>query len=111
MGKYYPEKNQFEQNAKLQISFWGPDNPGSSLIDYAGKQWSGMLRTYYYNRWEIFFATLDRRIQNNEFSTDDPEIKYFIVENEWAESKQAFDTLSLVTDKMGFLHRLLDNPH
>jgi alpha-N-acetylglucosaminidase len=55
---------RYEWNAKTQVTFWeyqqpDPNNASavyrlSTLQDYACKQWSGLLKSYYRPRWEIF---------------------------------------------------------
>jgi hypothetical protein len=58
-------------NAKTQVTFWeyqqpDPNNASavyrlSTLQDYACKQWSGLLKSYYRPRWEIYLnQTLDQ---------------------------------------------------
>ncbi|MGH2643636.1 MAG: alpha-N-acetylglucosaminidase C-terminal domain-containing protein, partial [Chitinophagaceae bacterium] len=53
LGSTAEEKSQFERNAKLQITLWSDKN--ATLHDYACKQWSGMLSSFYKPRWEQFF--------------------------------------------------------
>lgn len=50
-----PEETKLlEQNARMQVTVWG----GPVLYDYAWKEWSGLTRTFYAERWRRFFATL-----------------------------------------------------
>ncbi|KAK8803241.1 hypothetical protein WA158_000935 [Blastocystis sp. Blastoise] len=49
------EKQFMERNAKNQISLWGPEG---NIVDYASRAWSGMARTYYYDRWVVFLDTV-----------------------------------------------------
>ena len=41
----------YEYDARNQITLWGP---GGQISDYASKDWSGLISTYYKPRWEIF---------------------------------------------------------
>lgn len=41
----------YEYNAKNQITLWGPTG---QISDYASKDWSGLISTYYKPRWQIF---------------------------------------------------------
>ena len=50
------EKKQYEFNARNQITLWGPDG---EILDYAGKQWSGLISSYYIPRWKMFFKHLE----------------------------------------------------
>ncbi|KAH8281857.1 hypothetical protein KR054_003357 [Drosophila jambulina] len=43
--------SNFEFNARNQITAWGPDG---QILDYACKQWSGLVRDYYRPRWRLF---------------------------------------------------------
>jgi alpha-N-acetylglucosaminidase len=49
------EKSLFEFNACNQVTLWGPDG---QILDYAAKQWSGLVSQYYGTRWALFFDTL-----------------------------------------------------
>ena len=41
----------YEYNARNQITLWGPTG---QISDYASKDWSGLVSTYYKPRWQIF---------------------------------------------------------
>ncbi len=47
------EADHYEWNARTQITMWG--GPGGMLRDYARKEWSGLMRGYYHERWRRFF--------------------------------------------------------
>lgn len=50
------EKKYFDFNARTQITLWGDiDGDTSKLFDYAWKEWNGLIKEYYYPRWEIFY--------------------------------------------------------
>ncbi|MBI2517852.1 MAG: alpha-N-acetylglucosaminidase [Opitutae bacterium] len=53
------EADQFERNARQLITVWGPDSPKAYIFDYACRQWAGLLRGFYLERWKKFFAYLD----------------------------------------------------
>jgi alpha-N-acetylglucosaminidase len=57
-GKTEAERRQYERNARLQITVWGPSAPDAFLFDYANKQWSGLIRGYYIPRWRHFLDYL-----------------------------------------------------
>ena len=54
------EKDQYEWNARTQITTWGnrecADRGG--LRDYANKEWNGLLRDFYYPRWKAWMEAL-----------------------------------------------------
>lgn len=58
----YEEKQTFEFNARNQITLWGPTG---QIIDYATKQWNGVVSDYYMERWNLFFAQLTSSLKNN----------------------------------------------
>jgi len=73
------DKDWMEWNARTLISVWGPEGAAEQghLHDYSNRQWSGMLKDFYYPRWERFFKALD----NGETVPDSHE--WFRMEEEW----------------------------
>lgn len=67
------EKDLYEWNARVQITTWGnrdcADKGG--LRDYANKEWNGLLRDFYYPRWDTYFKALDQQMERN--SGPDPD--------------------------------------
>jgi alpha-N-acetylglucosaminidase len=41
----------YEYDARNQVTLWGPNG---EISDYASKDWSGLVSTYYKPRWQIF---------------------------------------------------------
>lgn len=56
------EKKQFEFNARNQITLWGPSG---QIVDYATKQWNGIVADYYRPRWSLFFEQLRSSLETN----------------------------------------------
>ena len=56
------ESALYEFNARNQITLWGPNG---EILDYATKQWSGIVNDYYYPRWELFYHRLVESILSN----------------------------------------------
>jgi len=54
------EKKLLEYNARIQITLWGPEG---EILDYAGKQWAGVVGDYYIPRWKFFTQWLIQLIQ------------------------------------------------
>ena len=106
------ESRLYEFNARNQITLWGPDGGfifleivsfcNSSflgqILDYAGKQWSGMMSDYYIPRfkrssiwtafiqllcsirWKMFFKTLEESLlTGKKFNSDDFKVVFGIV--------------------------------
>ena len=51
------ERQLYRWNARSIITLWGPRD--SHLHEYAAKQWSGMLTSFYLPRWQMFLERLD----------------------------------------------------
>lgn len=59
-GTNTAESDLYEWNARVQITTWGnrvAANQGG-LRDYANKEWQGLLRDFYYPRWQHYFGVL-----------------------------------------------------
>ena len=53
----------FEFNARNQITLWGPSG---QIMDYAAKQWSGLVKDYYSPRWDMFFGVLQKKLKTGQ---------------------------------------------
>ena len=81
LGTTADEKELYGWNAKMQVTFWEypqPDPTNSSAVfrpstlqDYACKQWSGLLRTYYKPRWELFINQTLAQLKEDPKATFD----------------------------------------
>jgi alpha-N-acetylglucosaminidase len=49
------EKAYYEKNARTIITTWGGNG---ELLDYANRQWSGLMQDYYLPRWQIFIDAI-----------------------------------------------------
>jgi len=56
-------KAYYEKNARVLITTWG--NEGNSIIDYASRDLSGLITSYYKARWEMFFDILLTSLKEN----------------------------------------------
>ncbi|PSN53363.1 Alpha-N-acetylglucosaminidase [Blattella germanica] len=56
LGKTNEEKLLYEYNARNQITLWGPKG---QIVDYANKQWSGIISNYFLPRWTVFLKALN----------------------------------------------------
>ena len=50
-------QDYLELDARNQITWWSPIGQ-QPLADYAGKEWSGVVKGYYYPRWKLFVDRL-----------------------------------------------------
>ncbi|KAK0154619.1 Alpha-N-acetylglucosaminidase [Merluccius polli] len=49
------EAQLYDMNARNQITLWGPSG---EIVDYASKEWGGLVEDYYAQRWGLFITTL-----------------------------------------------------
>ena len=70
------EARLYEFNARNQITLWGPDG---QILDYGGKQWSGLMEDYYIPRWKMFFKHLEASIINGRKFNKERFIHDFLV--------------------------------
>lgn len=57
MGTNDKEKKLYERNARNLITTWGDKNSGTH--DYANKQWAGLIKDFYKQRWLQYFQFLN----------------------------------------------------
>lgn len=75
------EKDLNELNARALITTWS--DGCHSLLDYAHREWNGMVKYYYYPRWKMFFDWLNQTVQGKNL----PQPDYRNIENGWVHSK------------------------
>ena len=82
--------DNLEFNARNQISMWGPNQ---NLEDYAAKEWSGMVSSYYAPRWKLFLRVIDQSIAANKtFNKTGYENMLFTLETDWGKEIKAYPT-------------------
>ncbi len=57
------EKLAFRNNMLNQLTLWGPRG---EILDYARKQWAGLLEHYYLPRWRLFLKRLIHGVKKGE---------------------------------------------
>jgi alpha-N-acetylglucosaminidase len=62
-GNNPASKAYYEKGARVLITTWG--NEGNKIIDYASRDLSGLISSYYKVRWEMFFDILNTSLKNN----------------------------------------------
>lgn len=91
-GTTNEEKDLYEWNARVQITTWGnrfcADEGG--LRDYAHKEWNGLLRDFYYNRWSAYWQTLQDVLDGKPLVTLD----YYAMEEPWTLDKKPYHSAS-----------------
>lgn len=109
IGTDSAEKDLYEWNARTQITVWGNRKAAEDggLRDYSNREWSGLLKDFYRNRWTHYFdrqwALLNKK--------QPPEIDFFALDEAWtrqhgvypdAPKVDAIDTARKVFDGAGF---------
>ena len=88
LGGTTEEKDLYEWNARVQITTWGnrtaADNGG--LRDYAHKEWNGLLRDFYYNRWKVWIE--QQKAQLNGASAK--KIDFYALEEPWTKQTNSY---------------------
>lgn len=56
------ERQLYEFQARNQITIWGPTG---QIVDYAVKQWSGLVIDYCMPRWQYFFEQINYSVAKN----------------------------------------------
>ncbi|MEN8229186.1 MAG: alpha-N-acetylglucosaminidase [Bacteroidota bacterium] len=82
-GSTPEEKQYYEWNARTHITIWGTD---SYLHDYAHREWSGLLKDFYYPRWEMFFKKLQKELKGEKTV----EIDFYAWEDAWTRKQNEF---------------------
>ncbi|XP_041461048.1 alpha-N-acetylglucosaminidase-like [Lytechinus variegatus] len=84
------EETLYEYNARNQITLWGPTG---EILDYANKQWGGLLRTYYYRRWQLYIQYLEGCILNHQpYDQNKFNMISFTSESRWTHNRDEFPT-------------------
>lgn len=98
------ERDLYEWNSRVQITTWGnrycADTGG--LRDYAHKEWNGLLRDFYYPRWQHYLNILEQELDgklpvlpvgNSSWQTpDNPAltIDWYAMEEPWTLARNAY---------------------
>lgn len=87
-GNTPEEKDALERNARTILTIWG--YPATQLNDYANRQWSGLLKSFYRGRWKIFTdRVLEAMAAGKEFDENAFRDEVMKWEGEWVEQKDA----------------------
>ena len=75
------EADHYEWNARTQITVWGNRQAAEQggLREYAHKEWSGVLRDFYYPRWRMYFDALDATFDGKPM----PEFDFYAIDEAW----------------------------
>lgn len=88
LGQDSAQKRLYEWNARTQITTWGnrvAANEGG-LRDYSHREWSGLLKDFYYPRWKMYFEILGNHLDGQ----DTPEIDWYAFEEPWTRKQNEY---------------------
>lgn len=82
------EADAFEQNARTLLTTWSP--PDLVLNDYGNRQWSGLIKSFYRDRWKQFTAAVIAAMEAGKPFDQDAFIKQLKQwEGAWTERRDA----------------------
>ena len=85
LGTTEEEKKLYEWNASALITVWGDSiaaNQGG-LHDYSHREWSGILKDLYYQRWKTFFEQKQRELDGKLGESAEEPINFYGMEKAW----------------------------
>ena len=72
-------------DARSLITVWGKPQ----IADYARREWQGLVGDYYYSRWKLYFASLDKALSTG---TTPKEIDWYAFGSKWAHEQNTYPT-------------------
>lgn len=90
LGTTSEEKDLYEWNARVQVTTWGnrvaADEGG--LRDYAHKEWNGLLRDFYYNRWKVWIDRQKAQLNGAPVKA----IDFYAIEEPWTKQTNPYSS-------------------
>lgn len=90
LGTTPEEKYLYEWNARVQVTTWGnrvaADEGG--LRDYAHKEWNGLLRDFYYNRWKVWIDRQKAQLNGAPVKA----IDFYAIEEPWTKQTNPYSS-------------------
>ena len=69
----------------MLITYWGGNDPKEdNLHEYAYKEWAGMMRSFYNQRWEMYFDYLRHQMNGDPV----PQPDFFSWERAWVAGRE-----------------------
>lgn len=89
LGNNNLEMDYYEHDARKILTTWG--SKGSELTDYASRNWSGLMKSYYRPRWVMFIDQVEYAVKfNKPFDNKLFEQKSNDFEDKWTRSHSKF---------------------
>uniref|UniRef100_A0A3B4UW14 N-acetylglucosaminidase, alpha n=1 Tax=Seriola dumerili TaxID=41447 RepID=A0A3B4UW14_SERDU len=67
LGLDEKEAQLYDMNARNQLTLWGPSG---EILDYASKEWGGLMEDYYAQRWGLFVNMLQDTFNQAAFQVE-----------------------------------------
>lgn len=84
------EAQLYDMNARNQITLWGPSG---EILDYANKEWGGLMEDYYAQRWGLFVHTLVECLDSGQpFKQDSYNKAVFQIEKGFIYNRRQYPT-------------------
>ena len=82
------ERNHYEWNARVQITTWGNRQAAEDgkLREYAHKEWSGVLRDFYYPRWKMYLEALAGTLDGKAMRQFD----FYAIDEKWTLDRASY---------------------
>ena len=86
LGHTQAEKYLYEFNARTLITTWSFKD--SDLHDYSHREWAGLLKDFYKQRWQMFIDDLSGQLQGQPPQS----IDYYAFEKDWTQKTNPYPT-------------------
>ena len=85
------ERARLDYDAHSILTTWGDRkaSEGADLHDYGNKDWAGLTRDYYLQRWKVYFDALDLELRTSVAAKP---IDWFALGDAWNRGKQRYAT-------------------
>ena len=92
LGTTKAESDHYEWNARVQITTWGNRHAAETggLREYAHKEWSGVLRDFYYPRWKQYLDALAESLEGKPM----PEFDFYASDEKWTLQHNAYPSVA-----------------
>ncbi|RLN50483.1 hypothetical protein BBJ29_004188 [Phytophthora kernoviae] len=95
----------YEYEARNQVTRWG-DNNNEAIHDYAGKEWSGLVKGYYIPRWHMWLSEVCKAYtEGHEIDEKAFKKKRVDFELKWQLSRESYPTTT-VGDSLAISKRI-----
>ena len=105
-GKTPAEKDYYEKCARTILTIWGNS---TNLVDYANRQWAGLVKSYYKPRWMMFCDDIIAGIEDGRLASEknfDARLRYH--EINWTEPARTVINYSAPRDPVALSKEIIE---